>query len=281
MRSNANKTYYYSASASALGGSILAPTKKIVSSQASVALPSVCGHAQHRTEAFHLDDVVSCTSSYAHVSGVTHGDDGPWTTLITAVVDGLNILEVVTADRVVAQLSIEHRLGASFPTVSFAGSHFTNLRIAGFDPHLAYNPDLLALRKQGSPTRTSLDWTNFYETGHQQAVKLVSGITADRPDSPFLWLADRLHWMAAGGIKEGDTVLCSLVDGIGTEAKIPGNSFGHVVDIPDFGRLYLGEILAQGKRVELTMIRAELGCATTGNVSAAHGVGGGTHVPPP
>lgn len=281
MRSHAKKVFYYNASASSLGGTILTPVKKMIPTQASVSLPSVGGHAQHKTEAFHHDDILSCRSAYTHVSGTAHSEDGPWKTLITSVVEGLNILEVVTAERVVAQLSIEHRLDSKFPTVSFAGSHFHNLRIAGFDPRLAHNPDLLGLREENSATRTALEWKHFFDTGHRQAGKLVGGIQADKSDRSFSWLAERLQWMADGKINEGDTVLCSLIDGIGEKASIPGNNFGHVIDIPDFGRLYLGEILAHGKSVELTMIRAELGCATSGSVSASRGTGSGTHVPPP
>lgn len=281
MRSHAKKVFYYNSSASSLGGTILTPVKRLIPTQASVALPSVGGHAQHRTETFHHDDIVSCRSAYTHVSGTAASEDGPWKTLITSIVDGLNILEVVTAERIVAQLSIEHRLDSKFPVVSFAGSHFHNLRIAGFDPLLSHNAELLGLREEGSSSRTALEWQHFSSTGQQQAVKLVSGIHADHSDRSFLWLAERLQWMADGKINEGDTVLCSLVDGIGKEAKIPGNSFGHVIDIPDFGRLYLGEVLAHGKSVELTMIRAELGCTTSGSVSVATGRGQGTHVPPP
>jgi hypothetical protein len=40
--------------------------------------------------------------------------------------------------------------------------------------------------------------------------------------------------------KDGFTS-CSLVDGVGE--KTPGSSFGHVIDIPDSGRILLGEVL--------------------------------------
>ena len=279
MRSKAKKVFYYNASASSLGGIIHAPVKQFIPAQASVSLPGVGGHAQQRTEAFHLDDVISCNAAYTHVSGHEASEDGPWTTLITATVDNLNILEVVTADRVVAQLSIEYRLGSQFPRVSFTGSRFENLRIGGFDPKLAYNPTLLGLRAKGSDVLPPLEWPIFLETGRTQAVKLMDGITADHGGDAYRWLAERLGWMASREIKEGDTVLCSLIDGI--DAQIPGNDFGHVIDIADFGRLYLGEVTAHGHTVELTMIRAELGCSTSGSVSAGKGSGGGTHVPPP
>jgi hypothetical protein len=52
------------------------------------------------------------------------------------------------------------------------------------------------------------------------------------------------------------------------------------VEIPAFGRIYLAELLVSRSSIELTMIRAELGCAVTAEVAAGHtGVGGHT-VPP-
>lgn len=279
MRSHAQKIFYYNASASSLGGVLHTPIKRLIPTQASVSLPGVGGHAQQRAEAFHLDDVVSCSGTYTHVSGHQLIEDGPVNVLITAVVEGLNILEVVTADRVVAQLSLEYREGHKFPTVSLAGSKFENLRIAGFDPRISYNPTLLGLREKGNDLLPPLEWPVFYETGRAQAVKLVDGIVADHGGDAYRWLAERIDWMASSEIPEGDTVLCSLVNGI--DAQIPGNSYGHFVDIPHFGRLYLGEVIAHGNFVELTMVRAELGCATSGSVTAGKGSGTGTHIPPP
>ncbi len=279
MRSNAKKVFYYNASASSLGGVLHTPVKRFIPTQASVSLPAVGGHAQQRTEAFHIDDIVSCSGAYTHVAGHQLVEDGPVNVLITAVVEGLNILEVVTADRIVAQLSLEYQEGHKFPHVSLAGSKFENLRIAGFDPKIVYNPTLLGLREKGTDLLPPLEWPIFYETGRAQAVTLNKGIVADHGGDAYRWLADRLGWMASSQIAEGDTVLCSLVDGI--DAKIPGTTYGHFVDIPHFGRLYLGEVVAHGNYVELTMVRAELGCATSGSVSAGRGSGTGTHIPPP
>ena len=58
------------------------------------------------------------------------GHDG-YTTLVTSVVEGLNILDVVTADLVVAQISTDHPLVGYVPSITFLGTRFENLRIAG------------------------------------------------------------------------------------------------------------------------------------------------------
>jgi hypothetical protein len=64
--------------------------------------------------------------------------------------------------------------------------------------------------------------------------------------------------------KDGFTS-CSLVDGVGE--KTPGSSFGHVIDIPDSGRILLGDVLVSPGSVQTSMVRAELGCITPGKVS--------------
>ena len=54
-----------------------------------------------------------------------------WATLTTVVVDDLNVLEVLTADRVVGQIITDYPLEGYVPAVSFLGTRFDNLRIAG------------------------------------------------------------------------------------------------------------------------------------------------------
>ena len=66
--------------------------------------------------------------------------------------------------------------------------------------------------------------------------------------------------------KKDGCVLCSLLDGV--EGTVPGKTIGHFVEIPDSGRILLGEILAFYS-IQLTMVRAELGCNVHGLVSAS------------
>src|SRR5271156_1398417 len=107
MQSNKQKRFYsFRADANALGGFLDEPFEKIIPALAPVSLPAVGGFATARSEAFNLDEVVSCSSAYTRVSGKEHHADGSTEILITSVVEGLNILEVVAAKRIVAQISI-------------------------------------------------------------------------------------------------------------------------------------------------------------------------------
>src|SRR5260221_7657821 len=126
-----NPFYSFRVDANALGGSLEEPLPKIIPTVAPVSLPAVGGFATARSEAFSLDEIVSCSSAYTRVSGMEHRADGSISILTTAVVEDLTILEGVTAERIVAQVSISIPKGSSDFQISLAGSRFEGLRLAG------------------------------------------------------------------------------------------------------------------------------------------------------
>src|ERR1700716_2355284 len=129
MHSLGKKFYSFRADANALGGYLQEPFEKNIPTLAPVSLPAVGGFAMARSEAFTLDEIVSCSSAYTRVSGRQHAD-GSASILVTAVVEGLSLLEVVTARRVVAQVSI--LVPENGPQqISLIGSRFEGLQLAG------------------------------------------------------------------------------------------------------------------------------------------------------
>jgi hypothetical protein len=273
MRSDAKKTFYYHADANALGGFIEKPFPRIIPSQASVSLPVVGGLARTRTEAFNFEEIVSCRSAYTRVSGSQIAQNGPWSMTVTSVVEGLNILEVITAERLVAQVSVEYPRDGGYLEVSLAGSSFDGLRLGGCNASPALNATLLC----GAERPIALPV--FQETGREQAGRIISSAEkyGDRDDTR--WIFERFGWMDADRELDKDgCVLCSLVDGV--DRAIPGRSFGHVVEIPDFGRIFLGELLACRHSIQLSLIRTELGCGTTGQTSGPTAAVRGVPVPP-
>jgi hypothetical protein len=185
------------------------------------------------------------------------------------VVEGLNILEVVTAERLVAQLSVVYPRDGRYLEISLAGSHFDRLRLGGCDAFPRLNPTLLCAAK------ARIDFSVFRQTGREQARSIVENPEADRDG--FQWVLNRFRWMAEGP-EEKQCVLCSLVDGL--DGAVPGTSIGHAVEIPDFGRIFLGELLVCPGSVQFAWIRAELGCSVSGGVSAASARANGSTVPP-
>jgi hypothetical protein len=272
MPSAPNKTFYFQAHANSLGGHLQTPDKKVVPSQASVSLPAVGGHATTRTEAFNCDEIVCCRSAYTRVTGGQADPEGHWSTLVTSVVEGLNILETFTVERLVAQVSVEHPRDGGNPAFSLAGCRFEGMRLGGHDVSPTLNPKLLGV---GSVER--IEWPIFQQIGLEQAGKIVAKAKA-HPEKNARWVQDKFEWMTTAKPKADACVLCSLVDGI--EQAVPGRAFGHALEIPHFGKVFLGELLVCRSSIQLSMIRAELGCATTGHIGAAMAdVSGGTYPP--
>jgi hypothetical protein len=59
-------------------------------------------------------------------------DHAGWVTLSTGAIEGYNVVDTVTADSVVAQLSTEHPMADGLvPRVNFIGTRFENLRVGG------------------------------------------------------------------------------------------------------------------------------------------------------
>jgi hypothetical protein len=279
MRSNAKKTYYFHADASSLGGFIEKPFQKHIPSQASASLPSVGGHVTTRTEAFNFEGVISCRSAYTRVSGRHLEENGSASVSVTSVLEGLNILEIVKAERIVAQVTAEYSSDGGFPQVSFAGSHFDRLVIGHSDASPALNSGLLGFPTGSKAPRAPLTHSLFLDTGRQQAAKLVKSVKAEADPDALRWLTERYSWMDSDRKPGKDgLLLCSLVDGVG--GAIPGRSFGHVIEIPDFGRIFLGELFVSPALFRISMIRAELGCTVQGDGNAAS-VGVGVHTVPP
>jgi len=264
--------YSFRADANALGGFLELPDRKVVPTVAPVSLPPVGGFATARADRFNLEDIVSCAAAYTRVSGVENRD-GSIGILTTAIVEDLNILEVVRAERVVAQVSISLPKGGSAIDISLAGSRFEGLRVAGSDAHPIPNRALTFPASPQTGHHLPLTWQDVQKAGQSQAKALVDSFKACRDGDANQWAQDRHGWMDSKPPAEGGDLLCSLLDGFG--ARDSFESYGHIVVIPGFGRFHFGELFLSRASVQLVMIRAELGCPVQGKITVAAGGGGG------
>jgi hypothetical protein len=287
--------HVYDATAYVFSAELQQPIQRTVGEQAFVDLPRKGGHRYERAEPFRLEGIVSHEGGYTQVAGFQGSDGLGAITLATSVLEGVNILDVLTADRVVAQITSEHAVGASVPSVSFLGTRFENLRIAGqkieIDPQL----DILGPKPKGDESYFN-DGGVFSRIAHQYAnIKRMTGLPQ--------WASDQFNWDPAK-VQGQNQMDCSLVNGV---SGAPGKSYGHVIDIPFFGKIFLAELSVKrtpvnaGPRLEpataeqykyrftLKMIRAELcGGGARGTIRCLYtdpngqgGSGGGTPVTPP
>jgi hypothetical protein len=267
--------YFLQADANALGGYLEAPVAKLIPTLAPVSLPPVGGFAMARSEAFNFDEIVSCSSAHTRVSGQACCKDGSASILVTAVIEDLNILEVVRADRIVTQLSITISPERSTIGVSFTGTAFEGLRLAGHPCRPIINAQL-----QRPPDNTGaggrVSWEQLRDVGRAQG-KTLSGAFKDRGEEAIRWLESRYYSMTAEPVDDSLRYAnLSLIDHL--EVSGGCRSYGHIAEIPEFGRIIFGEVLASPHSVTVVGIRADLGCCPyRARMMVVMGGGGGQH----
>jgi hypothetical protein len=283
MQTDVKQVFYFHGDSNSFGGFIEEPFRHIPT-PCSVSLSSTGGSVTQRAEPFNFEDVIHAKASYTHVSGRPTKLNGPWTQRVSSVVEGFSLLGRVTADSLAAQVFIEQPEDGGGPRkISFAGSHIHNLRVDGKPVTPVLNGTLLPERhrsedvyNQDASVNPELPWPTLWQAAHRQSVDLLENGSIPG------WARDRYGWIAAKensgeGSLEGYT-LCSLVNKI--DGLTSDQSSGHYIEIPDLGRIFLGEVTIFPQAVTLTMLRAELGCAVSGQASAASAASNGTRMPP-
>jgi hypothetical protein len=262
MDASTQRQFYYHADASPVGGYITHPFEHIITTDASSSLAQAGGLTTASHEAYRLDPIVSIKNAYSHISGTKNESTGNWTTLTTSVVEHLNVLEVVTADRIVSRLAVEHPAAGYTPRVSFVGVQFDNLRVNGHRVYPKLNLNLLDFDHGKFPDQTHTKNENFI-----QKITVHSRRITEAKDVPE-WLKVRYGWVQSAEEREKrGYVLCSLVEEV--QGVEDANSVGHVIIVPDFGNIFLGELILDHAAFRLTMMRMELGCPAKGIMSFA------------
>jgi len=273
MDASKNRVFYYHADASPIGGHFTKPKKTIVHSHGSSSLAQAGGHVSSRANKFeHPDKLVSFKKAYSEIHGMV-SETGSWTTEVTSIVEGLNVLDTVKADRVIARLTVEHPSNGGHPKASVAGSEITNLVVNDLkiNPVLAKNV-VPAYKKVKFPDTSIIEDEDFLARAIRQSEKVTNAKGA--PD----WMLARYGWVQSKTARRRKGyVQCSLVDRI--QGAKSGNSFGHVMHVPDFGNIFLGELLTSHHSFRLTMIRLEMGCTNHGTMSIGSGDSNGFGAP--
>jgi hypothetical protein len=253
-----HRTYLYNGHGHALSGHILRPFEHQIEVQAGMSLPTSGGYGSARAENFRVKEVVSFKTAYTQVSGSLKKDDNSHTTLVSSTVEGLNILDVVTADRIVARLASHHGPGPGESHIILLGSHFENLKIAG------------------CPVNVDLDHELFLKMDTFEAVRNeFQSNTEFRKIAEDLYGTGKRHALP----DSHGVVHCSLVKDMKTTC--PGvKRQGHAFTVPQFGKMYLAEVIAEHSKRSLTMLRLVLGSPTDGCLDVVEVQGNGKPLPP-
>ena len=255
LNETVSRTYIFNGHGHALSGHITHPFDHQIEVQAGMSLPTTGGIGRSRVENFRFQDYVSFTLGYTYVAGSNNGQ-GTYTTLVTAAVENLNILDVVTADRVVARLATQHKLDGdkpSEPLITVLGSTIENLRIGGCSVDLQFEDDLFLRLNTFEALKKEFDANaGFRKIAADRFVTKPPRVPAD-PQGVFL---------------------CSLVKDMKINCAGVKRE-GHSFEVPEFGRVYIGEVLAQYSKRTVTMLRVELGCPIVGAMVCAQTAGNG------
>jgi hypothetical protein len=281
MSETPGRYHNYHAEADALSGNLTLPVMQEVKPPTFVKLNQRGGYLSQHAENFRLGAAVSFRSAYTQVAG--NPDDKPghgWNTLTTAVVEGLNVADIVTADRIVAQISTDHPTVGYVPTVTFLGTRFENLRIAGHPVKLDLDLNMLGAKPKDDAPYTSD--RGFIEriAAQRDHIQSHQNIPSD--------ISARYNRLPALSDKQ-ESITCSLVNR--AEGAYPGRSFGHVIDVPDFGKIYLATLCIEqsdfdtpkgaprNTTISLTMIEMQMGCVIGGYLSGGSGKTNGVTAP--
>jgi len=249
------KRYIRQASAIAASGRITLPFNEDIPTHGDVALPQNGGYNSTRVEGCRYKEILSFGSAHSEVAGSDHGPDGPFDTLAMTVIEGLNILDVVTCDRVVARVS------STFPTTdkegntinepefTTVGSRFEGLRIGNhFFDHLDLGVGVVC---------NFANWTSM-----QEGFQGDNG-RALRDAALFPLEGDQLPRMCG----------FSLAPSAGRSSNI--TEVQAQIRVPQFGTVYLGEFFVTQYSRQLVMLRVEMGSPVAGKqlTGSAHVVG--------
>ena len=225
--------------------------------QAATALPINGGHGSCRVEKFRHRNIFSFDSAESHVVGSYSELDKAHGTLSSVIIEGLNILDVVTCDRLVLRLTSKHNDDRSEPSFIPLGSRFENLRIAGhkFDVDLA--TDLF--------TELST-WSKLTEA--------VAKNAATRSQIDKLKMLPGEDGLPANAGTFGCTLARNLDD------LPPGlTRRDHGIYVPHFGTIYFGEFFISPNARRLMMLHVDLGCSVEGCYGIGSGTGNGQGYP--
>lgn len=279
-------SHEYSATANVLSGDLQRPIVQKIEPQAPVSLQDRRGGLFSRSvQDVSIEGLISFTKGETRVSGSRSLKHQGWVTLATSVLEGFNSFETITSDRLVNQVSTDHPYEKGhFPSVTFLGTQFGDLRVSGFPIHLTLKLGICGPKPEGD-TSYLRDF-DFLTRVKEQTETIANDTDLPKEIRPkYIERLKRVEELIR--VKDEDEtvsrpeIVCSLVQHIDLSKVDRGlgvQAFGHVLVIPHFGAVELGEIEV-GENVypgssrpcvyfELTMLKMKMGCIGDGNTSA-------------
>jgi hypothetical protein len=255
-----------------LEGSLVLPLQQKIPTQGHAFLDEDGGYRAQHSTGYRVEGILSFSEGHSQVAGnLSTKPEGGWCTLNTTVIKDLSVLEILTADKVVGQIITNHPANGDVPTVSFLGTRYENLRIAGYPVELKMNLDILGDKPANDASYTEDSGVLSRVSKQHESFRQAGSLPAEAAERYNQQIARR---------RSAEVIECSIVDQ--AFGQYPGYSHGNHIWVPEFGLITLGKLTVSldSKRrttVELTMIGLKLGCAIHAEVeigsSGCNGVG--------
>jgi hypothetical protein len=277
--------YFYSASAYGFAAELKRPAHHNVGTQAATVLAADGGRGSNRLRDFKFDGFLSVEDAHTEVGGSYDECHNLHTTYAYSSLEGVNVADVLTADRVVSRLYVytsadpQDQSESSF---TITGSHFENLRIAGYkvDVQLAtsvfHGYDTYSKASAAHQAEKADPWMlgskladlegsalqELENTYH--ALKGMSGLISG-------WKQKGEKRSARGTYFFSPANHLTLEGYNGSDMKI----FGNIICIPKFGVIRLAELVVHKHCRSLTMFRVHMCSGADGGTSGGGTMGGG------
>lgn len=260
----------------AAGGRIHHPFHEFIEIQAASALPEIGGHGSAQSSNFRYRDILRFDHARTEVTGSrTEGPKGKpiHKTLVRARIDNLDIMGMVTADRVELRLvCFTDDDPNDEPCFKFTGSHFENLRVAGVLVKVHLAVDVFdRLHKHSHLAKSYREKGEFHDLFQHLTLKEKLKEAPERVKQWFQQAPEN-----GGDLPHISGATClSLVRQLDLD-RPEFKCWGHIIYIEGFGTIHLAELTVSKHKRELTMIRVDLGSPVDGSLDVGTGSGGGS-----
>ncbi|MBL8173611.1 MAG: hypothetical protein JNK48_03020 [Bryobacterales bacterium] len=265
MIDNPVSSYLYNAQACAIGGSIVRPVVQNINAPAVSVLTPAGGYQTSTMENYQLENIISIRKAVTQVSGSKGA--GAYNSFASVEIEGLNIENEVTADRIVAKLSNTVPFGADEPAFSSGGCLFVNLRVGG----VLVEPELAIDLHTRLSTFSALDaaWKNANHADHGALRSAARNWYLSQADIDKEEANPGGYPIRPAEQTRNGRVRVSLLKGLrGNISHFSRN--GLTLQVPNFGKIHLCEMLVGKYSRSLTMLRMQLGSPVEGDESVGH-----------
>lgn len=270
--------FIYRGNAVGAAGHIEKPDDTILWVQGASSLPVIGGYARSAGERVNFPEYLTVENTKTETNGAYSEREKAFRTIATSSVQRVNITKRLQVDLLEATLISSHPVDGREPTIVPGGTVIKNMRIDGYPVNVKI--DIEFFTKYCTMSSLSKAYADddaffkrygkrFWSRDPQSPPPPVTPPPAKAAKGPSGKDASK---QAAPGKRQIPTVagyvLCSVVHEVQTDhPKITVD--GHVLTLPGFGRIFLGELLVTGVSRRLTLLRAKLGSPVTGDIACA------------